>query len=1669
MYCRNCLLLCLCELEGSIQEAEKNNSCLDPDLDEARFNPSQRVVAVETNWRQMRNMPRGILERKMIRGEIPIIEKLSKQTKCKFTGETDNQRFYSNRAVIGYLAEIKCKFPIPPYTNFIDQKRFDNDTDLMAEDLQKFTTPTTEVGPSVDTRAVNFRHSSNITQKKLRRAMPLVGDRAAVLKGFVTAIDNADIVRRNDESVIADSAHSTAKATVVSKKKSPSSVDTNMTDGDRSLADFCDEPDKECSLLEAYLVNIFVSQPLVFASSSSSAPKIKKPLADIPAKPFLIARVRESVSVSSITERKIDSLLGLDDDKGGPVVQQLKRHSDNSVKLIFRDESNRDKARELLDRPEADKLFQNVHAPEKSYPVILRLNGVRGLSTIRDDGSVASDELRNARTKQRCTLINKINTEYPVLKGIVSSARILFSRDDFTLVRVSLSCKATRDRYLEQGRIIVDNSSHAFIEVDVNKEVKLCNRCQGYGHLARFCNKPISCGKCSLAHYTQSCNVSHPNLKCASCSQNHAAGFYTRLRFKCLQTNLRHSKLASASLAEVILENSLDVILIQEPYALCSPIPTLAHIPPGYIAFHSLSTDHAYGAAILVKLSLANSCRAVSCCAGNHIAVVDLKIAKGTVRFISAYLRPSISNYLATLQSELSSLITPLTVLSVDDNARNRLWNSLTTDHKGVDFESFMSETNLQLANLNASELDFVPGGTTFVDVTAIGGKIIVSRWFFASIPSLSDHPFIYFEVDRPCSSHQSERTHAPRPPHISRINISVLLLKVASSIAELADVLSTAACESRCNLPSPQSRGMPWWNKDLCALRHKTRLAFKCWSANRSDENRKLFSSLKAVYQGELRRAKRQSWNLLCKANPNSNDLFSAIKELSGKTRGISLPDAIVVDGSTVTDAKLILNQCAVHFFPSEPPSLSTHRAVESLVEDVVLVPTLQEGPIVTVDELAAAVDSLNYKAAPGNDGISAAIIKECFPVIKMHLLSLLANVSVSTSFLSHGNPLNLINNLAKVIEKIVLSRLQWHSSTDRWLSPNQHGFMAGRSTESAGHALVSFCEAGISNKCITACAFLDIKSAFDAAWHPAVLAALIRRGCPAYLVKLVASFLSNRLALLAHKGSTASFTINLGCPQGGVLSPFLWSVLIDDVLRLIFDFVFCVVGYADDLTLATSHKDPAQATRNLQLMCNHVLSWCIQNKMSLSAVKSVFMLIFNKIVDGSDLYLSINGTCIHPSPDTQFLGFTVDSRLKWSYLRATWGYDDLRLRYLYQAAVEPIVLYGCSLWAPFLSTKKGVKSVRSFQRVFSIARTRAFKTTSTDALLVLSNLTPLDLTVLRTAYNRFMTGNFDSFSPSSKRWLSRIFPDIMSLPTAVCSESYLLPRWPPWVCLPRLLYLDEGCLLGPSSEQVMRIFVTTVRATEGPHFALLSTDHKRVLGFKIVRARRDCLIYSRFAKCLEAMVSIRDNITLCVCKTPAISYGLRLSRASCETTDLSHPAHEIHLPKEVAVAAASILIQFLQEQEWSIGKNAPVTRSFFPTVKGAHMLFHSQLNCQISQILSGHSALNSHQFRFKFRPSPACACGDLYESIEHFLFHCSLFSRERRSFISACKDAVVTWPPQFYEIPMHRPIWNAMAVLCAMSTGAVGRPRHVSTDETHGRPRHMTEEIPSDRCREA
>ena len=125
---------------------------------------------------------------------------------------------------------------------------------------------------------------------------------------------------------------------------------------------------------------------------------------------------------------------------------------------------------------------------------------------------------------------------------------------------------------------------------------------------------------------------------------------------RCLQTNLRHSRSVAASLAEVCLENKLDIVLIQKPYAIGSLTPRVSDVLPGYVAFHALDRDHAYGAVILVRLALAIEGRAVSRCSSNSAAAVDLQLPCGRCRFISMYVRPSNPDSLSLFRSSIVTL-----------------------------------------------------------------------------------------------------------------------------------------------------------------------------------------------------------------------------------------------------------------------------------------------------------------------------------------------------------------------------------------------------------------------------------------------------------------------------------------------------------------------------------------------------------------------------------------------------------------------------------------------------------------------------------------------------------------------------------------------------------------------------------------------------------------------------------------------------------------------------------------------------------------------------------------------------------------------------------------------------------------------------------------------------
>ncbi len=145
----------------------------------------------------------------------------------------------------------------------------------------------------------------------------------------------------------------------------------------------------------------------------------------------------------------------------------------------------------------------------------------------------------------------------------------------------------------------------------------------------------------------------------------------------------------------------------------------------------------------------------------------------------------------------------------------------------------------------------------------------------------------------------------------------------------------------------------------------------------------------------------------------------------------------------------------------------------------------------------------------------------------------------------------------------------------------------------------------------------------------------------------------------------------------------------------------------------------------------------WCE----TLNAVKSVFVVFHRFRAPLPPLSLVVDGVTILMSHSVTFLGFLLDSKLKWSChinkkciaakkaifavnncLRKSWGFDRERLLFLYRSVVEPIIIYVVGVWAGALRSQKTVKRLRSIQRTITLLATRTFKTAPLDSPFLLS-----------------------------------------------------------------------------------------------------------------------------------------------------------------------------------------------------------------------------------------------------------------------------------------------------------------------------------------------------------
>ena len=222
------------------------------------------------------------------------------------------------------------------------------------------------------------------------------------------------------------------------------------------------------------------------------------------------------------------------------------------------------------------------------------------------------------------------------------------------------------------------------------------------------------------------------------------------------------------------------------------------------------------------------------------------------------------------------------------------------------------------------------------------------------------------------------------------------------------------------------------------------------------------------------------------------------------------------------------------------------------------------------TLGEVTSIVMYLRNAAAPGEDGITAPMLKASPTSISyLHRLICLAwqlrkapmqwkHALLVALYKGKGDKracdnlrgISLLSIPGKVYAALLLRRLSQHLHSQ--LHEAQCGFVPGGGLTDAAFVLQQLMAKSWSHAVPLYLAFIDLRKAFDSVPRDALWRVLRAYGAPPLLVDLLMDLHTGTLAAVrlgALKGE--SFSVSCGVRQGCVIAPLLFNVFIDFVVK--------------------------------------------------------------------------------------------------------------------------------------------------------------------------------------------------------------------------------------------------------------------------------------------------------------------------------------------------------------------------------------------------------------------------------------------------------------------------------------------------------------------------------------
>ena len=748
----------------------------------------------------------------------------------------------------------------------------------------------------------------------------------------------------------------------------------------------------------------------------------------------------------------------------------------------------------------------------------------------------------------------------------------------------------------------------------------------------------------------------------------------------------------------------------------------------------------------------------------------------------SVYIPPSRSLDIRELDN-LYNQLPGYNVILGDFNAHNLLWGCKANSPKGDIVETFVSNNNLCILNdKSQTYLHPATGSTSAIDLTLVHPLLYIDfSWEVSDDLCGSDHfpIFISTNCDTPGNSSQSFKLNRANWGDFTNLCREQINPEVCDTLFNMSDFTQILQAIAEETIPKSKNKPTrifyPWFNeqcKEAIKHRKKALLHFK---RNPIGQNLYLFKIAAAKARRTIRQAKRDSWReYVSKLNNRTpiGQTWNIVRKISGKYKTTPLKYLNAKNNSQATTPFDIANTLGESF---QENSSSQHYS-----------PTFQKyktkterhkinfkssnsedyNKNFTIKELNSAIE-IAKDTASGPDEIHYQMLKHLPECSRSVLLAIYNNIFTSKQFPTgwrdaivipiqkpgkdHTNPQNyrpiaLTSCLCKIFERLLNTRLVYYLERHSLITELQAGFRKNRSTEDQLVRFETLLRESFLRKEHVVSVFFDLEKAYDTTWTYGILQDLFNMGLRGHLPIFIENFLRDRkFKVRVGSDLSDSFNQEVGVPQGSILSPTLFSIKINNIVKCLRTGIDASL-YVDDFLISYHSRSMPAIERKLQGCLNKLEKWCEENGFKFSPTKTVCVHFCQRRGLHPDPSLILNGTQIPVVPQVKFLGVWFDRKLNFKYhidflkakcLRALnllrvvskldWGGDRHVLLRIYRSLIRSKLDYGCSIYGS--ARKSYLKKLDPIANQGLRLCLGAFRTSPVESLQAEAHEPPLSL----------------------------------------------------------------------------------------------------------------------------------------------------------------------------------------------------------------------------------------------------------------------------------------------------------------------------------------------------